>query len=105
MDLKQQLFNKALHMMQDPRVAKAMQNPKVISGVMGALKLRSEVQKNLDAGLRAIAKSLNLATVSEMRELKRALKRLERELEGKQAGAHKSDAHKSEHRHKERASE
>lgn len=100
MDLKQQLFNKALQVMQDPRVAKALQNPKVIQGVMSALKLKSELEKNVDAGMKVVAKSLNLATESEVRELKRAIKRLERELEGKQAGSHKSD-----HRHKERAAE
>jgi transcriptional regulator NrdR family protein len=87
-DLKQQLVNKALHVLQDPRVAKALQNPKVIEGLMGALKLRTEVQKNLDAGIKLIAKSLNLATESEVRELKRAIKRLERELEGKDHRSH-----------------
>ncbi|HEX2675080.1 MAG TPA: hypothetical protein VHM19_00535 [Polyangiales bacterium] len=90
-DMKQQLFNKALQMMQDPRVAKAMQNPKVINGVMGALKLRTEVQKNLDAGVKLIAKSLNLATESELKELKRAVKRLERELENERGKVARKD--------------
>jgi hypothetical protein len=97
-ELKQQLFNKALQLMQDPRVAKAMQNPKVIQGVMGALKLRTEVQKNLDSGMKLIAKGLNLATESEVKELKRAIKRLERELEQRQSAPGRSS-------HKERAAE
>ncbi|HEX7478211.1 MAG TPA: hypothetical protein VF331_10420 [Polyangiales bacterium] len=89
MDLKQQLMNKAFQMMQDPRVAKALQNPKVMEGLMGALKLRSQVQKNLDEGVKRIAKGLNLATESEVKELRRALHRLERELEHER-GAKKS---------------
>ncbi len=99
MDLKQQMMNKAMQLMQDPRVAKAMQNPKFIQGVMGALKLRSEVQKNLDAGVKVLAKRLHLATESEVRELKRAVKRLERELESERGSKHKGE------RHKERAAE
>ncbi len=79
--VKQELINKALQLLQDPRVAKALQNPKVMQGLLGALKLRTEVQKNFDEGTRKLARSLNLATNAEVKELKRALTRLERELE------------------------
>jgi hypothetical protein len=89
-DLKQELMNKAFKLMQDPRVAKAMQNPKLMEGVMGALKLRSQVQKNLDEGVKRIAKGLNLATESEVKELRRALHRLERELEHERGATKKS---------------
>lgn len=90
MDLKQELINKALKLMQNPSVAKAVQNPKVINGVMSALKLRSDVEKNVGASMKVIAKRLNLATESEMRELRRAIQRLERELADERAGARKS---------------
>lgn len=99
MDLKQELLNQALKLMQDPRVAKAVQNPKVINGVMSALKLRSEVEKNVGASMKVIAKRLNLATESEMRELRRAIQRLERELADERAAARKSE------RRKDRAAE
>jgi hypothetical protein len=96
-DLKQELMNKALMLMQDPRVAKALQNPKVMQGLLGALKLRTEVQKNFDEGTRRLAHSLNLATNAEVRELKRALTRLERELEHERGGTKKSTrSHKGE---------
>lgn len=85
MDLKQELMNKAFLLMQDPRVSKALQNPKVMQGLLGALKLRTEVQKNLDEGVKRLAHSLNLATVAEVRELKRALARLEREIDHERA--------------------
>ena len=85
MDLKQQLISKAFQLLQDPRIAKAAQNPKVMQGLMGALKLRAlvqeQVQQNLNEGVRRVVKRLNLATESEVRELTRAVHRLERELD------------------------
>ena len=81
MDLKQQLMNQALRLMQDPRVAKAMQNPTVVQGMMGALALRAKVQTNLESQVQRVAKTLNLATGAEVRELRRTVRRLERELE------------------------
>ena len=81
MDLKQQLIDQALRLMQDPRIAKAMQNPKLVQGMMGALALRAKVQTNLESQVQRVAKSLNLATGAEVRELRRTVRRLERELE------------------------
>ena len=81
MDLKQQLMNQALRLMQDPRVAKAMQNPTLMQGMMGALALRAKVQTNIESQVQRVAKTLNLATGAEVRELRRTVRRLERELE------------------------
>ena len=81
MDLKQQLLNQALRLAQDPRVIKAMQNPAVMQGVLGALQLRAKVQQNLETSVQRVAKRLNLATGAEVRELRKTVKRLERELE------------------------
>src|SRR5689334_23388521 len=80
-DLKQQLVNQALKLMQDPRVAKAMQNPKLVQGMMSALQLRAKMQTNIESQVQKVAKSLNLATGAEVRELRRTVRRLERELE------------------------
>lgn len=84
MDLKEQLMNQAMKMMQDPRVMKAMQNPKVMQTVMGAIQMRAKMQHEMDAQIEKVAKTLKLATRSEVRELKRALTNLERELQKKQ---------------------
>jgi hypothetical protein len=81
LDLKQQLVNQALRLMQDPRVAKAMQNPTLMQGMMGALALRAKVQTNIESQVQRVAKTLNLATGAEVRELRRTVRRLERELE------------------------
>jgi hypothetical protein len=81
LDLKEQLMNQALRLMQDPRVAKAMQNPTLMQGMMGALALRAKVQTNIESQVQRVAKTLNLATGAEVRELRRTVRRLERELE------------------------
>jgi hypothetical protein len=87
LDLKQQLVNQALRLMQDPRVMKAMQNPKLMQGLLGAVQLHAKVQQNLESGVQRVAKRLNLATGAEVRELRRTVRRLERELEAHKAAA------------------
>ena len=81
MDLKQQLIGQATRMMQDPRVLRALQNPTLVQGVMQALQMRAKVQSNLESGVQRVAKSLSLATSAEVHELRRTVRRLERELE------------------------
>jgi hypothetical protein len=80
-DLKQKLTDRALRLMQDPRVMKALQNPKVMQSLMGALQLRAKLQQNLAGSAQRVAKSLSLATEAEVRDLRRSVRRLERELE------------------------
>jgi hypothetical protein len=80
-DWKQQLLNKALVLMQDPRVAKLVQDPRVVSGIIGAMKLRADVQRAVNEGAKQVAKSLHLASEDEVRDLQRAVARLELELE------------------------
>ena len=79
-DLKQDLMDRALRLMQDPRVLQAMQNPKVMQGLMGAVQLRAKMQQNLESSVGRVAKRLNLATGAELRELRRIVRRLEREV-------------------------
>ena len=87
MDLKQQLLNQAMRLAQDPRVMKALQNPKVMQGVMGAVQLRATLQQNLESSVQRMAKRFNLATDADVRELRRTVRRLERELEAQKVAA------------------
>ena len=80
-DIKQQLMNQAFKLMQDPRVSKALQNPKVMQGLVTAVQLGTRVQQNLDENLRKVVHGLNLATVAEVEELRRTVSRLEDQLE------------------------
>jgi hypothetical protein len=87
LNLKQELLNRALRLAQDPRVAKAMQNPTVVQGLVGAMHLRAKVQHNLETGVQRMAKRFNLASDAELRELRRKVSRLERELEAHKVSA------------------
>jgi len=78
---KEQFRNKAFSLLQDPRVATFMQDPRVSQGLMNAFALRSKIEQSFGERSRQIAKALNLATETEVQELRRAVSRLERQLE------------------------
>jgi hypothetical protein len=84
-DLKQELMNQALRLMQDPRVMKALRNPKLMQGFMGAVQLRAKVQQGLESRVQKVAKRLSLATEAEVRELRRTIRKLEREVEAQKS--------------------
>lgn len=81
MDFKRTLMNRALQLMQDPRVQKMAQNPKLWQGITGAWELKTRVERELDAAVRRLAHELDLATPGEVREMRDTIERLERELE------------------------
>ena len=81
MNWKEQLQNKAVSLLADPRVAAALKDPRVAQGIISAFRLKSKVEKNFEERVSAIAKRLNLASASDLRELRRAVARLERQLE------------------------
>jgi hypothetical protein len=85
-DVKQQLVDQAMRLMRDPRVMKALQNPKVMQGLMSAFHFKAKVQQNLESQVQRLAKGLNLATAAEVRELRRTIGRLEREVDGQRSG-------------------
>ena len=66
---------------------KAMQNPRLMQGLLGAVQFHAKVQQNLESSVQRVAKRLNLATEAELRELRRTVRRLERELEAHKAAA------------------
>jgi hypothetical protein len=90
-DLKQDLMDRALRLMQDPRILKAIQNPMLMQGLLGAVQLRAKMQQNVETGVSRVAKRLNLATGAELRELRRTVRRLERELAGRRRDSADSD--------------
>lgn len=81
MDWKEQLRNRALTLLSDPRVAAVLQDPRVTQGIVSAFKFRSMVEKSIEDRVRVVAKRLNLASASELSELRRAIARLERQIE------------------------
>lgn len=84
MDIKQQLMNQAFKLMQDPRVAKALQNPKVMQGVMNAVQLSTKAKQGFDSSMQRMVQGLNLATTAEVEELRKTIERLENQLDEQQ---------------------
>jgi polyhydroxyalkanoate synthesis regulator phasin len=74
-----------MKLMQDPRFMKVMQDERVMKAVMRGFQLKQQAQEKIDSQVESIAKQLNLATKSEVRELKRALRKMEQELEKERA--------------------
>jgi hypothetical protein len=81
MDWKDQLRNKALSVLNEPRVSALLQDPRITQGFVSVLQLRAQLEQQLNQSVRQLAKSLNLATAAEVQELRRAVSRLERQLE------------------------
>ena len=81
MDWKAQLRNRAVSLLQDPRVGALLSDPRVSSGIVEVFKLRSKVEQNLGQAAQRVTKALNLASAAELQELRRAVSRLERQLE------------------------
>ncbi|MDH5493306.1 MAG: hypothetical protein OEY14_15235 [Myxococcales bacterium] len=92
MDLKRFMVQKSMGLLQDPRVQKVMQDDRVIKAMMKAFEMRGRVQAAIDARADGFARSLNLATKKELRELRRTVRRMEQELrearEGEDGSTH-----------------
>lgn len=85
MSLKSRVMKKGMEIIQDPRVAKVMQDERVMKVAMQAFQLRGKVQDEIDHRVEGVAKSLGLVTKDEVRELKRTIKKLETEMKKQQA--------------------
>lgn len=81
MALKDLLMKQGSKLLQDPRFMKLMQDERVMKAVMNAMQLRGKVQESFDQRVERLAKTLNLATEKEVKELKRNIRKLERELD------------------------
>ena len=81
MSLKSILTKQGMKLMQDPRFMKLMQDERVMKVVMQAFQLRGKVQQSFDERVERVAKTLGFATKKEIRELRRAMRKMEEELE------------------------
>jgi hypothetical protein len=75
-ELKDRLFS----LLQDPRVTRLMQNPKVQQLLIRGFRLRGRIEGAFDQRVQRIADILNLATQRDLRSLHRRIRHLEREL-------------------------
>ncbi len=80
MSLKKNLMSQGMKLMQDPRVMKVLQDPRLMKAMAKGFELKGKAQQHFDARVEKVADSLNLATKAEVRELKRTIRKLERDL-------------------------
>lgn len=85
MSLKKTLLSQGMKMMQDPRVMKLLQDPRVMKAMAKSFELKGKVQQGFDERAEKLAETMNFATKAEVRELKRTIRKLERELTKKGA--------------------
>ena len=87
-----------VRLLQNPKVADRLSDPRVRDGLMTLLRFRSRVSSALDDGLERAARAMNLATKRDVRELKRTIRRLEEQLRQRDGGSNGAGPeHRSEH--------
>jgi hypothetical protein len=81
MDFKQKLMQEGMKLMSNPKVMKLMQDERVMKAVMGAMALPAKVSTLGETVGESVAKSLNMATAREVKDLKRTIRKLEEQLD------------------------
>lgn len=79
--LKERFFT----LMQDPRVAELVKDPRVQDLAIRAFRLRGRIEGAADRNLQRVAGKLNLATQKDLRTMHRRIRELERELRDAEA--------------------
>lgn len=77
---KRTLMKKGLKLMSDPRVARLMQDERVMKAVVQVMSVPGKVQSFTSDQVERLAKAMNLATEDEVDDLKRQVRRLEEEV-------------------------
>jgi len=90
MSLKKTLMSQGMKVMQDPRVMKFMQDPRVMKAMAKGFEFKGKVQQEMDERAEKLAETLNFATKAEVRELKRTIRKLERDLAKQSKSASKA---------------
>lgn len=80
-DWKSKLQQEGVKLLGDPRVQEVLKDERVVKGMMRVMQLRTDVQEKVEKSVEDVARSLNLATADEVKDLRRQLKKMERELE------------------------
>ena len=80
MSLKKKVLQEGMKLMTDPRVMKLMQDERVMKALMGAMSVPGKVTTFTNEQIEKLAKSMNLATEDEVKDLRRTIRHLESEL-------------------------
>lgn len=87
MSFTKTLMKEGSKLLQDPRFMKLLQDPRVMKAMAKGFEIKGKVQQNFDNHAEKLAETFNFATKAEVRELKRTIRKLERELNKKSASA------------------
>lgn len=77
---KKALAKQGMKLMTDPRVAKFLQDERVMKAVMQVMSVPGKVQTFTSDQRERLAKALRVATEDEIRDLRRQVRRLEEEI-------------------------
>jgi len=78
--LKKTLLQKGMRLMSDPRILRLMQDERVMKAVMTAMSVPGRAQSLAREQMENVAKAMALATESEVKDLRRTVRKLEEEL-------------------------
>lgn len=78
--VKKMMIERGMKLMSDPRMMKLISNPRVMKVAMQAFQIRGKAQAQIDQRVKALAKSLKLATRDEVRELQSTIRGLEQQI-------------------------
>ena len=80
MTIKDEMMKKGMQMLGDPRVQKLMQNPQFMKVMMSVVQVPGKVNTFTNEQSERLASSLRLATAKEVKDLRRTVQKLEREV-------------------------
>jgi cell division FtsZ-interacting protein ZapD len=80
MSLKKSLLEQGMKLISNPRVMKIVQDERVLKAMMQMMQVPGKVQSFTADQIERLAKTLNLATEDEVKDLQRTVRRLEEEL-------------------------
>lgn len=81
MSIKDELTKKGMQMMSDPRFTKLMQNPQFMKAVLTLMQVPGKVNAFTNDQAERFAATMKLATQQEVKELRKIVKKLERDVE------------------------
>ena len=74
------LLQHGLKLLSDPRIARLVQDERVMKSLVTAMSLPGKAQTFVKERMEGIAKAMDLATEAEVRDLRRTVRRLEDEM-------------------------
>jgi TolA-binding protein len=75
--LKKEVLKRGVKLLSNPSFMRTIADPRVMRAISQAFAVRGRIQSEADAVLRSAARFFNVATVEDIRDLKRTLRQME----------------------------